>query len=570
MRADNITEEIRARVDIVELVSQYVELKRAGQNFKGLCPFHSEKTPSFTVNPSRQIFHCFGCSKGGDIFTFLMERENLSFQEALASLAERAGVSLARSYGPKADRSEKDVLMAMQKAALMFFQEQYAKSPKTRQYVQERGLRAETADSFALGYTGNARDGLFGHFKKSGFTEAQIKASGLVHFGERGTVDFFRDRLIFPIADLQGRVIAFGGRIMSAAKDQPKYINSPESILFRKSETVYGLHLAKRAITEKGYSVITEGYLDTILCHQFGFPHTVAPLGTALTTGHVKKLRRFADKAVFVFDGDAPGIAAARRAVDIAFREGMTVKIALLPQGEDPDSLLRKQGETALRKYLGSAFSPVEFILRQCRRNVLDGARAVLQLLAHCADGLIRDASLRELSERSRIHEATLREELRALTRSVPSPTAEDTGKTQPLRPLRGGAQHLEEEVLLSVALAFPDKRGQILKMLEIGAIEDGIIRGIFEKLHSLAAEGKIQSLREHILERCSPEEQATVTRFLVQQHADEESVDKTLSDCFRGIEIRTITKLIHAAEAANDAHQLRKLYEEKRRLQHG
>ncbi len=570
MGTDNVTEEIRGRVDIVDLVSQYVELKRAGQNFKGLCPFHSEKTPSFTVNPARQIFHCFGCSKGGDIFTFLMERENLSFQEALASLAERAGVSLARSHGPRAERSEKDALMAIQKAALTFYQEQYAKSPKTRQYVNERGLNAEAVDRFALGYTGSARDGLLGQFKKAGFTEAQIKASGLVHFGERGTFDFFRDRLMFPIADLQGRVIAFGGRIMSAAKDQPKYINSPESILFRKSETVYGLHLAKQAITDKGYAVITEGYLDTILCHQFGFSHAVAPLGTALTSGHVKKLRRFAGKAVLVFDGDAPGIAAARRAVDMAFREGMTVKIALLPQGEDPDSLLRKQGETVFRKYLGAALSPVEFILRQYRRNVLDGTRTVLQLLVACSDGLIRDASLRELSERSRIHEATLREELRTLTRSTPAPTAEEMGKTPSLRPLRGGAQHREEEVLLSVALAFPDKREQILKMLEIGTIEDGIIRGIFKKLRSLFAEGKKQRLHEHILERCSPEEQATVTRFLVEHHADEESVDKTVADCFRGIEIRTITRLIHAAEAANDAHQLRKLYEEKRRLQHG
>ncbi|HSW64230.1 MAG TPA: DNA primase [Dissulfurispiraceae bacterium] len=570
MRTDNVTEEIRSRIDIVDLVSQYVELKRAGQNFKGLCPFHSEKTPSFTVNPSRQIFHCFGCNKGGDIFTFLMERENLSFQEVLASLAEMAGVSLERSHGPRVQRSEKDALLSIQKAALAFFREEHARSAISQQYVKERGLNAEIADRFALGYTGNSRDGLYGYLKKTGFAEAQTKASGLVHFGERGPFDFFRDRLIFPIQDLQGRVIAFGGRIMSAAKDLPKYINSPESTLFKKSDTVYGLHLAKQAISEKGYALITEGYLDTIICHQFGFPHAVAPLGTALTAGHVKKLRRFAGKAVFVFDGDKAGIAAARRAVDIAFHDGMTVKIALLPQGEDPDTLLRKQGDVAFRKYLGAALSPVEFILQQYGRNMLDGVRAVLQLLAVCPDGLIRDASLRELSERSRIHEATVREELRTLMRAVRAPYSEEAEKVPALRPLPLGARHREEEVLLSVALAVPEKREQILKMLEMETIEDGIIRGIFEKMHSLAAEGELQGLHEHILAQCSPDEQATVSRLLMQHHADEESIDKTIADCGRGIAIRLIARQIHAAEAAQDEHLLRKLYEEKKRLQHG
>lgn len=570
MRTDNVTEEIRSRVDIVDLVSQYVDLKRAGQNFKGLCPFHSEKTPSFTVNPSRQIFHCFGCNKGGDIFTFLMERENLSFQEALASLAEKAGISLERSHGPRIQRSEKDSLLAMQKTALVFFREEYAKSPKTRQYLQDRGLTSEIIDRFALGYTGSSRDALYSHLSKTGFPETQIRASGLVHFGERGVFDFFRDRLMFPIMDLQGRVVAFGGRIMTAAKDLPKYINSSESVLFKKSETVYGLHLAKQAIIDKGYALITEGYLDTIICHQFGFQHAVAPLGTALTPGHCKKIRRFANKAVFVFDGDKAGIAAARRAADLAFREAMTVKIALLPQGEDPDTLLRKQGEAAFRKCLGAALSPVDFILRQYQRNVLDGTRAVLQQLAACPDVLIRDTSLRELSERSRIHEATLREELRTLSKALPSRSSGESGHLPPARQLRSGVQHREEEVLLGVALGVPEKRENILKMLEISTIEDGIIRGIFEKLHSLTAEGRTQGLHDLLLERCSPEEQATVTRMLMQHHEDEESIDKTVADCVRGMRVRAVTEQIHAAEAAHDEHQLRKLYEEKKRLQHG
>jgi len=564
MKNDNIPEEIKARVDIVDLIGQYVDLKRAGQNYKGLCPFHSEKTPSFMVNPSRQVFHCFGCNKGGDIFAFIMERENMSFQEALTSLAEKAGVSLERTPGVHPKKGEKDALLSLQKAACVFFRNALGSSQKARGYLRERGLSEGMLEGFEIGFAGGGRDTLYRHLKSSGYEEGLIRKSGLVYFGDKGPFDFFRERIMFPIHDLQGRIVAFGGRTLQASKDIAKYINSPESELFHKSETVYGLHRAKQAILDRGYCLITEGYLDTIVCHQFGFSHAIAPLGTALTGGHLRKLKRYSAKAVLVFDGDNAGVSAARRALETAFREGFTVKIALVPEGEDPDTMLRRQGEMAFRKCVGSALSPVDFLMRLHKRNALDGARAVLQLLAICPDGLMRDEALRELTEQSRIHEATLRQELKtAIQKAVGNKT--QTGQA-PAQTLHSASKHPEERVLLGIALAVPSRRAGVLEKLETESIEDAIIKDIFEKLRALSAQGRDAESNEDLLALCSSEERGVITRLLVETVVDEENVDKCLEDCFRRLGENARKRQI--AEAAQDTAMLKKLLDEKNRLQ--
>lgn len=567
MANDRAPEEIRERLDIVDFIRQYVDLKRSGQNFKGLCPFHSEKTPSFMVSPAKQIFHCYGCHKGGDIFTFLMEREGVSFPEALTTLAEQAGVTIERSRGSGVQRSEKEAMLAMYREAADFFRKGFAASRKAQTYLQERELTAETLERFGLGYSGSDRQALYAFLKTARYTDEQMRAAGLVHFGDSGTYDFFRDRIMFPIADPQGKIVAFGGRILTSEKNLPKYINSPESVLFRKSDTVYGLHLAKQAITDKGYALITEGYLDTIVCHQFGFQNAVAPLGTALTAGHLKKLRRFTDKAVFVFDGDKAGIAAARRSLDLAFAEGMTVKIAVLPEGEDPDTLLRKQGELAFRQKLGGALSPVQFLMRLHKRNALDGARAVLKLLVTCSDGLMRDEALRELADRSKISESTLRDEMKLLMRTAGrnEPLASSYGKPAAL-PLRTAMRSPEEEALLTIALAFPEKRPMIFGRLEIGSIEDANIRNIVEKMVKLGTEGYVKGLQEQLLADSTPEERSFLSRLLMNYPADEAQADLTVRDCLQRIALREITRKI---EAADDA-QLAQLLAEKKRIMSG
>lgn len=565
---DRVPEEIRTRLDIVDFIRQYVDLKRAGQNFKGLCPFHSEKTPSFMVSPAKQIFHCYGCHKGGDIFTFLMEREGISFPEALATLAEQAGVTIERSQGSGMHRSEKEAILAMYREATDFYRKRLAASRKAQAYLQERELSNETLERFGVGYSGADRQALLAFLKSARYTDAQIRAAGLVHFGESGAYDFFRDRIMFPIADPQGKIVAFGGRILTSATNLPKYINSPETVLFKKSDMVYGLHLAKQAISDKGYALITEGYLDTIVCHQFGFQNAVAPLGTALTTGHLKKIRRFADKAVFVFDGDKAGIAAARRALDIAIAEGMTVKVAVLPEGEDPDTLLRKQGEAAFRQKLAGALTPVQFLLRLHKRNALDGARAVLKLLATCPDGLMREESIRELAGRANIHEATLRDEMNMLMRSANRTEPLSGLRAKPAAPAVREVQRCpEEEALLAIALAFPEKRPLILGRLEIGSIEDANIRGVVEKMAALAAEGYVKGLQEQLIAGSTPEERSFVTRLMMTYPVDAEQADRTVRDCLQGIAMREITRKIEAAE---DAQLRAQLIAEKKRLVRG
>jgi len=323
---NSIVEDIKLRIDIVDLIAEHVDLKRAGQNYKGLCPFHSEKTPSFMVSPSKQIFHCFGCNKGGDIFSFLMSSEGMTFQEAVSYLAQKAGINLeVRSLPPNVfiggqkpapagfkqgleiRSGIKESLFAIYKEALIFFHNNLKFSKQTISYLNERGLNNETIEKFSLGYSKNEKDSLFNHLKSKGFTVEHIKTSGIVNANEHGIYDFFRDRLMFPIFDLQGRGVAFGGRIMSLLKNAPKYINSPDSIIFKKGDLTYGLNIAKNSITQKGYAIITEGYMDVIMCHQYGIANAVAPLGTALTPGHLKKIKRFTDKVLLVFDGDAAG-----------------------------------------------------------------------------------------------------------------------------------------------------------------------------------------------------------------------------------------------------------------------
>jgi DNA primase len=394
-------------------------------------------------------------------------------------------------------------------------------------------------------------------------------AAGRVYFGDAGHFDFFRDRIMFPIHDAQGKGIAFGGRTLGQGQNLPKYINSSESIIFKKSETVYGLHLAKRTIAEKGYALITEGYLDTIVCHQFGFQNTIAPLGTALTAGHLKKIRRFTDKVVFVFDGDSAGIAAARRSLDLAFAEGFMVKIAVLPKGEDPDTFLRTHGESAMRRILGAALSPVRFLLRLHARNKLDGVRAALKLLVTCPDGLIRDEAIRELSDSARISEAILRDEMKGIMRTS-FKTAHGlsravTGTSSSA--LHAATKNPEEEVLLAVALAVPEQCGKILDRLEIDSIEDATIRKIITKMATFISHGSTATDVQKLLVESSPDERSLMTRLMMIYPVDQEYADRTVKDCLHRIALRTITKKIQEAEAIQDTRLVAALIAEKSRL---
>jgi DNA primase len=384
--SSQILDEIRSRADIVEIVGQFVNLKRAGEHWKGLCPFHSEKTPSFTVNPKRGIFHCFGCGVGGDAFGFLMRQDRLAFPEAVRTLAQRAGVELPTQRAPEVEGKLEGLRRVMSLATQFYTDALWGRDgAKARTYIEGRGVDLEVARRFGLGYAPEGWNALLTQMAKEGVTEAELVAAGLAlpRQNAPGFYDRFRGRLLFPIRDLQGRVVAFGGRALGA--EEPKYLNSPETALYVKGQMLYALDVARESMRQKNRAVVVEGYLDCLMAHQHGFTETVAALGTAFTAAQLGLLRRYADEVVSVFDADAAGQKATSRLEEMltdvmdlrnlgwavsrtgSFEKAdyFPIKVALLPEGHDPDSLLRAEGAPAFQSRLDAARSVLDFALER-------------------------------------------------------------------------------------------------------------------------------------------------------------------------------------------------------------
>ncbi len=332
-------EEIRSRISVTDLVSEYVTIKRAGKSSKGLCPFHAEKTPSFTVNDDFGTWHCFGCGEHGDIFSFLMKMENLTFAETLERLAKRAGVELDQYQNRQTSR--KDILVKINAQAAAYYFEQLRRTPAALEYLRGRGLADQTIERFRLGYASPAWDGLIRYAGNKGINIKDAEEAGLVIKNDRGGFyDRFRHRIIFPIFDIQERMIGFGGR--GIGDDQPKYLNSPETPLFSKTRSLYGLNLGRKSIADNGCAIVVEGYMDVITAHQAGFTNCIATLGTALTLDHISVLSRYTKNIVLAYDADSAGIKAALRGASMFDEAECDVRITRLPGGEDPDSLLQK------------------------------------------------------------------------------------------------------------------------------------------------------------------------------------------------------------------------------------
>jgi len=369
-------QEIKDRIDIVEVVSSYLPLKRSGVNNQGLCPFHQEKSPSFNVNSARQIFHCFGCGVGGNVFSFLMRMEGLSFPDAVKRLGEKVGVEVEEEEVSPAEihrRESRERLARINDVAGRFYHqlllEDEAGAPG-RRYLRQRGYAGETVRAFQLGFTPEGWESLAKHLTGKNFSAEDIRKTGLVRPGKqgRGDYDLFRNRLLFPIHDLQGCLVAFGGRVLDDSL--PKYINSPETDIYHKSQVLYGLYQARDAIRHSGTALVVEGYFDVLALHRAGFTNAVATCGTALTPDHARLLKRYAEKILLIFDEDAAGRQATFRAMDALLPSGLAVSVVAMPAGEDPDSLLKTGGAEGLRRCLDAARPVLEvFIEDQLRIN---------------------------------------------------------------------------------------------------------------------------------------------------------------------------------------------------------
>lgn len=366
--------ELRARADLVQVVQQYTELKKKGSSWMGCCPFHQEKTPSFSVNRSKGFYKCFGCGKGGSVFTFVMEMEGVSFPKAVERVAEITGtdapvVTVTRGPTAKKERSPEEIEMAhqiveMNLAAMKFWTGRLwsAGGEAARDYLRGRGLTQKMAEHFQIGFAPNSWDSLLTVLRDAGADEQLIKLSGLVSVNEeKGRIyDRFRGRIVFPVLDSDGRPIAFGARALG--DEDPRYLNSPETLAYVKGQHLYGLHDSKGSIAKLGFAVLVEGYTDLIALRQHGICNVVAGLGTALTPGQVELLGRFTKRVVVNYDGDEAGIKAALRAVDLLEPDGFEVKVLELPEGKDPDDFVRQFGADAYNKLRGGAIRAAEWV----------------------------------------------------------------------------------------------------------------------------------------------------------------------------------------------------------------
>ena len=369
---EEIIEEVRSRNDIVDIISGYIKLKKSGNSYFGLCPFHGEKTPSFHVIPDRQMYHCFGCGVSGNVYTFVMEYENYTFREAVEMLADRAGVALPKmeySKEAKAEAERKNTLLEINKLAANYFYYQL-RQPQGQQgyeYLKKRKLSEETMKRFGLGYSNKTSDDLYRYLKDNkGYQDSILRETGLFTYSERGVFDKFWNRVMFPIMDANSRVIGFGGRVMGDG--EPKYLNSPETKIFEKSRNLYGLNYARTA--RKGYMLLCEGYMDVIALHQAGFTNAVASLGTALTERHASLLKRYTDTVILTYDSDGAGVKAALRAIPMLRAVGISTKVLNMRPWKDPDEFIKNLGAEEFEKRIGEARNSFLYEIDILRRDV--------------------------------------------------------------------------------------------------------------------------------------------------------------------------------------------------------
>jgi DNA primase len=447
--------EIRDRSSILEVISDYVALKKTGKNYKGLCPFHSEKTPSFMVNEEKQIFHCFGCGEGGDVFTFLMKVGHFSFPQAMEELAKRYGVSLPSrelSSVQKKEMAKGELLFKINQIASEYFHDLLTKrreGEEGRRYLSQRGIDQEIVSEHRLGTSTERWDGLVQHLQERKVSLELAWELGLIFPKKKvgsstlrdGWYDAYRGRILFPIFDLHQRVVGFGGRIIK--EGQPKYLNSPESTIYHKGEVLYGLQVAKRYLAEKDYVIIVEGYFDLLTLHQHGLKQSVATLGTALTPQHIRALKRYTKNLITLFDADQAGVQATLRTLPLLLEEEVTGKTILLPKGEDPDGFLRRGNSGDFGKRVERAVPLIDFFFDQLMKThdlkSIDGkvkvAKEGVFLLSKIPDKIRRDFYIKAFAERLDVQESFLYEMIRSSSRGS-SKAREDLKKSSAERAL--------------------------------------------------------------------------------------------------------------------------------------
>ncbi len=496
-------DDLRRQADIVRVIQDYVSLKKKGANWMACCPFHQEKTPSFSVNPAKDIYYCFGCAKGGSVFNFVMEIERVSFPEAIKIVAEKANVPLpvmVEDQKFEAHRKEADEVIELNSWALEWWEAQLEQNQSearaAREYLTGRQISDETRKAFRLGFAPDSWDALSTHLKKRGATATQIERSGLVVKKDAGGFyDRFRGRLIFPVMDAQGRAVAFGGRTLQP-DGEPKYLNSPETAAYTKGRHLFGLNVTRDEIRKRKFAILVEGYLDLIIPYQFGVRNMAASLGTALTPEQAKLLGRFARKVVVNYDGDSAGVKAAKRAIETLLAEDFETKILVLPDNADPDEFIRTFGVEAYHERRGKALPHIQFVLDEAvrDRNLLrpaEKAAAVeeaLPFVRAVRNGIQKREYFDMTMDALRVEEQALRRELWQTIKTNAPSSGQDV--RQKIVRAVGAQPTIAEQRLLELLVHDAELRRNVLPRMEAADYEELPTAAIFRALKEIDAEG--------------------------------------------------------------------------------
>jgi len=535
-------EEIRSRCNVVEVVGAYLpQLRRRGSTFKCNCPFHQEKTPSFTVNETRQIFHCFGCGAGGDVFRFVMDYEKVDFVTAVKILAERCGVEIEFEEGQSGRGADKDALYKIHREAAAFYHRLLvsgAEGAEARRYMEERDLPPELVKDFQIGFAPNEWDGLMKRALKKGYSTEQLEAAGLVvpseRNGRKSHYDRFRNRIMFPICDPMGRVIGFSGRIMNQAEKSAKYVNSPETLLFRKNQVLFAFDKARKPIVEARQAIVVEGQIDAIRCHQAGLANVVASQGTALTENHARLIKRYADEVVLVLDADAAGVKAALASSEIFIAAELSVRVVTLPEKEDPDSLIKKSGSQALEELVENAPPALEFLI-DClgrRENMATEAgrmrvvKAALALINKCPAAARRDSMLHRAADLLNISPQALGQDLRR-ERSKQRPAQRSAEEAAPAPAPQKTYPRQETGLLELLVHHYPEVQPLVHDYLPVSYLTDPICRELVELLMVDLPESLIENLHDF-----DEETQRVISRIQAEESRaiDEETPARDLA----------------------------------------
>jgi DNA primase len=596
---DDLVDRVRESNDILSVVSEYVQLKKVGGRYVGLCPFHTERTPSFTVSPDKQLFYCFGCHVGGNVFTFIMKLEGLTFREAVRRLGERAGIDVSQSPetpGERDAREKRERTYRLNELAMKYYRKVLQESQAAavaREYLASREVGPEAQEMFGIGYAPPASNGLIAAMGRSGVPPHLLVEAGLAGVDTAGPkqryYDRFRNRVVFPIVNVYGRVVGFGARALGDS--MPKYLNSPESPVFNKRTNLYGLNLAADRIRADGAAVVVEGYLDVVAAHQAGLANAVATLGTALTTEQARLVSRYAQRVVMCYDADRAGSAATERGVGMTSGAGLEVRVAMLPEGHDPDSLVREYGGDALKNSIEQAVPYARYRIERILaatdmsslQSRLSAVEAVVEVLADVAGEVERAEYVRELAGRLGVDPSALYADVRKATRKASaarsgrhdgqSLSTQPEALAAPSDPVWGSKAYLEvERTLIRLAAGSSANRSRIADEIGTDGFRVEANRVLFDMMNRRDREGKSVSQAE-LIDECPEQILGYVTELLTTgpvSDTDMDDLEQTLMT-WRHFWIQhrlaEIEPQVQAAEAAGDHERIRALMDEQKRL---